>query len=104
VRQAVETIASWGELGSFDEMFAETLRRARADADRATARRYGAWIRDVRRSLGMSLREFAPRIGTSASRWSSYEQGTVTPGGAIIRRVERLTPGWSPPCPPTAAR
>jgi hypothetical protein len=89
--QAIDAIVSWGELGAVGTLFAETLRRARVDFDRTTAERYGAWIRNVRRSLGMSLREFAPRIGTSASRLSSYEQGAVAPGVAILGRVERIS-------------
>lgn len=88
--QAVETIVSWRENYGVDDLLARVLARARADADAESCRRYGERIRAVRASLGLSQREFAPLIGTSASRLSSYENGTVAPSVALLGRIDRV--------------
>ncbi len=88
--RAVEVIVSWGENGGIDAVLGGWLRRARDEADQATARSVGEYLREVRSELGMSQREFAPLIGTSAQRLSSYETGRVAPSVAILGRVERV--------------
>ena len=55
------------------------------------------WLRLLRREVealvsesGLSLAEFASRIGTSRSRLSTYRSGRVTPSAALLLRMERL--------------
>ncbi len=67
--RAVQQISSWGEHFGTDALFAER-------------------IRAVRLALGLSLRELAPMIGTSASRLSSYESGQVAPTVNILGRLD----------------
>jgi transcriptional regulator with XRE-family HTH domain len=39
---------------------------------------------------GLNMTEFASRIGTSASRLSTYATGKVTPSAALMLRIRRL--------------
>jgi len=39
---------------------------------------------------GLSQRDFAARLGTSASRLSTYLNGKVTPGADLLIRAERI--------------
>jgi DNA-binding XRE family transcriptional regulator len=88
--QAVDTIIGWGENYGVDALFEEILRQAREAADREARAAYGRRIRDERERRGLSLREFAPLIGTSAQRLSSYERGQVAPTVTILGRIDRL--------------
>ena len=88
--RAVEDIAGWGENGGLDQLFLRVVASARREADAAACREYGARIRSVRQAMGLTLREFAPLIGTSAQRLSSYENGRVAPSVALLGRVDRL--------------
>lgn len=50
--------------------------------------------REIRRLVaisGLSQREFAARVGTSASRLSTYANGKVTPSAAMMLRIQRAT-------------
>lgn len=93
--QALDTIVSWGENPGLDALFESVIDECRADFDRRTCERFGELVRRARESHGLSLRELAPRIGTSASRLSSYERGTVAPSIALIGRLDdALGPSW----------
>lgn len=88
---AVSTITGWHENPGVDEVFQQIVANARLSADTATRRRFGHWIRSVRERLGLTQREFAELIGTSASRLSTYETGKVAPSIEILGRAELLT-------------
>lgn len=88
--RAVEDIAGWGENGGLDALFVDLIGAARRRVDDESCRRYGERIRQIRRALGMSQRQFAPLIGTSAQRLSSYENGRVAPSTVVLGRVDRL--------------
>jgi len=65
----------------------ERARRARALAEREeVARRVRAAIDDS----GLDRAAFAERIGTSASRLSTYATGRVAPSSTLLVRMERL--------------
>lgn len=88
--RAVETITGWKENYGVDRLLEGIIKRARDDADAESRREYGARIREVRTTLGMTMRQFAPLIGTSAARLASYESGKVAPTANILGRVDRL--------------
>lgn len=49
---------------------------------------------EVRRLVdvsGLSLTEFASRMGTSVSRLSTYRSGRVTPSAALMTRMRRVS-------------
>jgi hypothetical protein len=84
---------------------AEELVGGAAETDRAVLSTLLTWCRDWRveqdRALvgrqvqrlvalsGVTQRQFAARIGTSASRLSSYVGGSVTPSATMLLRIQR---------------
>jgi DNA-binding XRE family transcriptional regulator len=88
--RAVEEIVSWDENYGVDRLFEQIIEHARQDADAESRREYGRHIRELRTALGMTMREFAPLIGTSAARLASYESGNVAPTVNLMGRVDRL--------------
>ncbi len=88
--QAVQTIVSWGEHWGVDAVFADLIADARHDADQEAARAFGRRCHEVRTRLGLTMREFAPMLGTSASRLSTYESGAVAPSIAVAARLDRV--------------
>lgn len=66
---------------------------ARYFRDRLEQRERELVAREIRRLVamsGLSQREFAAKIGTSASRLSTYVTGTVTPSAAMLVRIRRV--------------
>jgi DNA-binding transcriptional regulator YiaG len=54
---------------------------------------------EVRRLVdvsGLSLTEFASRMGTSVSRLSTYRSGRVTPSAALMTRMRRVSGSQRP--------
>ena len=70
-------------------LMAEVLQRAREDQDRLDRAEVATEIADLVRRSGLTRSEFASRIGTSASRLSTYLAGTVTPSAALMVRMRR---------------
>lgn len=77
-----------------DSGVAEALRRAVQIArDRAAAQEreeVAARLRALVASSGLSDAVFARRLGTSASRLSTYLNGRVTPSAALMVRAEQV--------------
>lgn len=75
---------------------AELLERAIERARERVAEEERVEIaRQVRRCLersGLTQAVFAERIGTSASRLSTYLKGKVTPSAALLLRMNRVNP------------
>ncbi len=71
-------------------LMAEILERAREQQDRRDRDEVAADIADLVARSGLTRAEFASRIGTSASRLSTYLAGTVTPSAALLVRMRRL--------------
>lgn len=72
---------------------ARARERAEADERRSVATRVCALVA----SSGLTMSEFAGRIGTSRTRLSTYRSGRVTPSAALLLRMERLAERLSPP-------
>ena len=71
-------------------LMAEILQEAREHQDRLDRAEVADEIADLVRRSGLTRTEFASRIGTSASRLSTYLAGTVTPSAALMVRMRRL--------------
>ena len=71
-------------------LMAEVLKRARDRQDQCDRAEVAAEIADLVARSGLTRTEFALRIGTSASRLSTYLAGTVTPSAALLVRMRRL--------------
>lgn len=90
VSRTVESIAAWGEHYGVDPLLRHVIDQARRDVDAAARARYAAAIRGLRRSTGLSMREFARLAGTSPSRLSDYENGRTSPTTEVFGRIERI--------------
>lgn len=66
------------------------LARARQEAEQAERAAVAVHVEALVSESGLSLAEFASRIGTSRSRLSTYRSGRVTPSAALLLRMERL--------------
>lgn len=68
-------------------LFEDVITTARASAERAERAAVAAEIGSLVARSGLTGAEFARRIGTSASRLSTYRAGTVTPSAALLVRM-----------------
>jgi DNA-binding transcriptional regulator YiaG len=62
-------------------------RKAAQDADAAEVARE---VDELVRSSGLAAAAFADRVGTSASRLSTYRSGRVSPSATLMVRMRRL--------------
>lgn len=88
--RTVENVTSWGEHYGVDVLMADVIRDARADCDGAARHKYAERIKQWRKKTGLSLRDFARLVGTSASRLSDYERAKVAPTTDVLGRIEQI--------------
>lgn len=88
-RQVEEVLSYSRPYGIADAMEA-VLARIREGAEASERASVAAEIRRAISSSGLSRAEFAARIGTSASRLSTYATGKVMPSAALMVRIRRL--------------
>lgn len=60
-------------------------------------------VRQAKERSGLTSSQFAARIGTSASRFSTYLTGSVVPSAAMLVRMENISLLRPPPPPPEPA-
>jgi DNA-binding transcriptional regulator YiaG len=72
------------------EAMETVLSRARERAEASERAIVADEIRAAIRRSGLSRAEFAARIGTSASRLSTYASGKVTPSATLMLRIRRV--------------
>ena len=70
--------------------FGEAIVQARARAVVREQQAVAAEIRDLVARSGLSRSELAAKIGTSASRLSTYLSGKVTPSAALLVRMRNV--------------
>ena len=78
------------------EAMEELIARARRRAERREKEIVAAEIRRALESSGLSRQEFAERLGTSASRLSTYLSGKVTPSATLLVRIRGLASAGGP--------
>jgi DNA-binding transcriptional regulator YiaG len=88
VARIVETITTWGELGSVDHLMRSVIEAAREMVSTAGRTRHADRIRTLRQGTGLTLRDFAKLAGTSAARLSAYERGLTSPTTEVVGRIE----------------
>lgn len=72
------------------------------ERDRAESREKQAVATEVRAAIsrsGLSAADFAERIGTSASRLSTYATGKVVPSASLMVRIRRVADHQAAPVP-----
>jgi DNA-binding transcriptional regulator YiaG len=72
------------------EAMETALSRARERAEACERGAVAAEIRDAVKRSGLSRADFASRIGTSASRLSTYASGKVAPAATLMVRIRRV--------------
>ncbi len=72
------------------ELMEDVLASARAQTERDERTVVAAEIASLVDRSGLTRAEFATRIGTSASRLSTYLTGAVTPSAALLVRMRRV--------------
>lgn len=86
----VEEVLRYSRPYGVAEVMEAVLARARARAEAAEREQVAAEIQRAVARSGLSQAEFASRVGTSASRLSTYAGGKVTPSATFVVRVRRL--------------
>jgi DNA-binding transcriptional regulator YiaG len=89
--RTVQNVTSWGEHYGVDALMAGVVRNARARHDQQGRQRYAERIKQWRAETGLSLRDFARLVGTSASRLSDYERAKVAPTTDVLSRIEKIS-------------
>lgn len=80
--------------GALMEAVIETARSSAAESEREAV---ASELRSLVHASGLSQREFASRIGTSASRLSTYLSGRVAPAAPLLYRMRRVARGAAYP-------
>lgn len=86
VEQALDVSRPYGVAGLMER----AIDRARTRAAKEERSEVARQVRCHLQSSGLTQSEFAERIGTSASRLSTYLSGRVTPSAALLLRMQRL--------------
>jgi DNA-binding transcriptional regulator YiaG len=86
----VEEVLSHSRPYGVAEAMETALARARERAEASERAAVASEIREAVERSGLSQAEFASRIGTSASRLSTYASGKVTPSATLMVRIRRV--------------
>ncbi len=94
IARQVAEITSWSEHYGVDELMSTVIARARQRFDAAARLKYATYLRRRRVEAGLTQSELAEAAGTSSSRLSAYENGTVAPTTTVLGRIEALLDAW----------
>jgi DNA-binding transcriptional regulator YiaG len=92
----LEEVLSHSHPYGVTEAMQTALSRARQRAAANERAAVTTEIRDAVERSELSQAEFASRIGTSASRLSTYASGKVVPSATLMLRIRRVAE-WRPP-------
>jgi DNA-binding transcriptional regulator YiaG len=90
VARGVEEVLTYSRPYGVAEAFERAISLARENAEASERATVAAEINRLVEESGLSRAEFASRLGTSASRLSTYINGKVTPSAALLVRMRRL--------------
>lgn len=93
VARRVEEVLTYNRPYGVAQVMDRAISRAREDAEVSERNAVANEIDQLVRASGLSRAEFASRVGTSASRLSTYVTGKVTPSAALLVRMRRLADG-----------
>jgi len=91
VARRVEEVLTYSRPYGVAKAMERVIGQTREEAARAEREAVAAEIDALVRESGLTRAEFASRIGTSASRLSTYVTGKVTPSAALLVRMRRCT-------------
>ena len=90
VARRVEEVLAYSRPYGVAAAFERAIAQSRAAAEAAEREAVAVEIRGLVDRSGLSQAKFASRIGTSASRLSTYVGGKVTPSAALLLRMRRV--------------
>jgi DNA-binding transcriptional regulator YiaG len=89
VARQVEEVLAYSRPYGVARVFERTISRARKSAEVSERQEVATEINQLVQASGLTRAEFASRVGTSASRLSTYATGRVTPSAALLTRMRR---------------
>jgi DNA-binding transcriptional regulator YiaG len=89
VARRVEEALSYSRPYGVAPALERTISQARDAAEASERNAVATEVDRLVRTSGLSRTDFASRIGTSASRLSTYVTGKVTPSAALVVRMRR---------------
>lgn len=92
----VEEYLSYASPAGIGPLLTRRIERARAVAEAAERAAVAREVAGLIAQSGLTLSEFATRIGTSRSRLSTYRSGSVTPSAALLLRMQRVAQRTDP--------
>jgi DNA-binding transcriptional regulator YiaG len=93
VARRVEEVLTYSRPYGVAPLMELVIARAREETEAAERKTVATEVDQLVRASGLSRVEFASRIGTSASRLSTYVTGKVTPSAAMLVRMRPLNYG-----------
>lgn len=90
VARRVEEVLTYSRPYGVAAAFERAIGQLREAAETAEREAVAAEIRGLVGKSDLSQAEFASRLGTSASRLSTYVSGKVTPSAALLLRMQRV--------------
>ena len=90
VARRIEEVLAYSRPYGVAPAFERAIGQSRAAAEAAEREAVAGEVREMVDRAGLSQAEFASRIGTSASRLSTYVSGKVTPSAALLLRMRRV--------------
>ncbi|MBU6496026.1 MAG: helix-turn-helix domain-containing protein [Acidobacteria bacterium] len=102
-REVEEALALPRPYGA-SELIARALHHVRRRAQESERETVAAEVKELIERSRLSRREFASRIGTSASRLSTYESGKVVPSAALMVRMRNVVRASRPQGIPSEPR
>jgi DNA-binding transcriptional regulator YiaG len=87
VARQIEEVLGYSRAYGASELMERVIDRARTEAEREERVAVAQEVSSLVEKSGLSRVDFASRIGTSASRLSTYATGKVTPSAALMVRM-----------------
>lgn len=90
VSRQVEEYLGYERPAGLAPLLERAIASARAEAEAAERAEVARTVNDLIRDSGLTQSAFAERVGTSASRLSTYRSCRVMPSAALVVRMQRM--------------
>lgn len=90
VSRKIERYLHYAPRSGITTLFRLAIERARAHREERERAAVAAQVREAIAASGLTAAQFAERIGTSASRLSTYATGSVCPSAHMLVRMRSL--------------
>lgn len=88
VARQIEQYLDYGDDHAVVALFSRAISSYREQAQARERSAVADRVRECLKQSGLTSADFAERIGTSASRFSTYVNGRVTPSATLMLRIE----------------